>query len=148
MIVAGAVSFSQILAATGVARGLTEFVIGLPVPPIITMVALQLVVMFMGMFISVVAVIMICIPLSMPIVHALGFDPVWFLAIFLVNIEMAMLTPPFGGNLFIMKAVAPSDTKIWDIYLAATPFVICGLIAMLLMFIFPQIVLWLPGLMQ
>ena len=75
----------------------------------------------------------------------MGFNDVWFGAIFLVNMEMAMITPPFGLSLFTMKGVAPPDTTIGDVIRAALPFLIFDVIAIALVFIFPQIALWLPG---
>ncbi len=147
LIIATAGAFSQILAFTGASRGLIQFALGLPLAPIFIIVATQVVVLIMGMFMSIGAIIMITVPLFMPIVHELGFDPVWFGVIMLLNIEMATTSPPFGLNLFMMKAVAPSDTTMGDIYKAALPFIGCDLLAMALIIVFPSIALWLPKLM-
>jgi len=73
---------------------------------------------------------------------------VWFAVIFLLNIEMASTSPPFGMSLFVMKGVAPKDTTMSDIYLAALPFLGCDLIVMMLLFISPSLALWLPALMR
>jgi len=102
----------------------------------------------MGMFIGAAAIIAITVPTFIPIVKALGFDPVWFAVIFLLNMEMAATTPPYGLSLFVMKSVAPSDTTMGDIYRAGLPFLGCDLIAIVLLFAFPSLVLWLPGLMR
>ena len=75
-------------------------------------------------------------------------EPVWFGAMYLLNIEMATTSPPFGLSLFVMKGVAPRDTTMGDIYLGALPFLTCDAVAIILMLIFPNIVLWLPGLMK
>ena len=88
------------------------------------------------------------IPLFMPIVAALGFDPIWFVILILINCEMGFTTPPFGLTLFVMKGVAPPDTKMSDIYLAGIPFLVCDAIAMAIVIAFPQIALWLPGLIK
>ena len=103
--------------------------------------------LFLGMFMSVVAIIMITIPIFIPVVLTLGFDPVWFAVIYLLNIEMATTSPPFGLGLFVMKSVAPPDTTMGDIYRAALPFLGCDAIAMALIIAFPAIALWLPGMM-
>lgn len=96
---------------------------------------------------EVVAIMMITLPVFVPTIVVLGFDPVWFAVLILLNIEMAMTTPPFGINLFVMKGVAPRDTTMGDIYRAALPFLGCDLVAMALIIAFPAVALWLPGLM-
>lgn len=148
MIIVGATAFSQILAISGATRGLIELVGGLPVHPIIILVLMQVILLFLGTFLEVVSIMMITVPLFMPIVAALNFNTVWFAALFLLNMEMAAITPPFGLSLFTMKAVAPSGTTMEDIYKAALPFIACGLIVLGLIIAFPQIALWLPGIMR
>ncbi|GAI33271.1 unnamed protein product, partial [marine sediment metagenome] len=147
MIIVGAQAYSQILAFSGATRGLLGLATALPVAPILIIVAMQVILLFMGMFIPVVAIMMIAIPIFIPVVLGLGFDPVWFAVIFLLNTEMATTSPPFGTALFIMKGVAPLDTKMGDIYRAALPFLGCDLIAMILIIAFPITALWLPSLM-
>jgi TRAP-type C4-dicarboxylate transport system permease large subunit len=80
-------------------------------------------------------------------VLTLGFDPVWFGVIFLINIEMAMLTPPLGTNLYVMAGVAPKGTSIGDVIKAAVPFIFIDCIAIITIMFIPQIALWLPSLM-
>jgi TRAP-type mannitol/chloroaromatic compound transport system permease large subunit len=90
---------------------------------------------------------MIALPIYMPIIKTLGFDPIWFGVIFLLNIELSAITPPFGLVLFVLKSVAPSGTTLEDIYLAAYPIVFLQLFAIALLIAFPIISLWLPSLM-
>ena len=97
---------------------------------------------------EVVSIMMVTLPIFVPAVLSLGFNPVWFAVVFLLNIEMATTSPPFGLALFVMKGVAPSDTTMGDIYRAALPFLGCDLIAMVLLIAFPELTLWLPGLMH
>ncbi len=148
MIMVGAKIFSQILVFSGATIGLVEFATGLPVAPIVLIIVMQIVIMIMGMFLSVSAIIMICAPVFMPIVLTMGFNPVWFGTIFLLNIEMAMTTPPYGTSLFVMKSVAPPDTTMGDVVRAALPFIYCDAVAIALIIAFPGIALWLPGLMR
>ena len=84
----------------------------------------------------------------MPIIKSLGFDPLWFATIMLINMEMATTTPPFGLVLFVMKGVAPVGTSMADIYKAGLPFLVCDAIAMGLIIIFPSLALYLPSLMD
>ncbi len=148
MIIVAAKGFSQILGFSGATRGLIDLALGLPVVPIVIIIMMMVLVLFMGMFMGASAIIMITLPMFMPIVLSLGFDPVWFGVIFLLNIEMATTSPPFGGILFVMKGVAPPDTTMGDIFRAALPFLYCDLIAMALIIAFPAIALWLPALMR
>ena len=148
LIIAGAKAFSQILSFTGASRGLVEFATSLPVTPVFIVIIMQVIILFLGGFMEVVAIMMITLPVFVPTILVLGFDPVWFAVLVLLNIEMAMTTPPFGINLFVMKGVAPRDTTMGDIYRAALPFLGCDLVAMALIIAFPAAALWLPGLMR
>jgi TRAP-type mannitol/chloroaromatic compound transport system permease large subunit len=109
---------------------------------------MMLAILFLGGFLDVVAIMMITLPIFIPVVEGLGYSLVWFCVLFLLNIEMAMTTPPFGMSLFVMKGVASSDTRMKDIYLAGFPFLGCDMLVMALLLIFPGLALWLPGLMQ
>jgi len=107
----------------------------------------MLLILVLGCFMDEVALMLMMIPIYMPIVHALGFDPLWFLILYLINMEMGLTTPPFGLILFVVKGVLPPDPKMGDLYKAAAPFLICDLIAMAFITAFPQIALWLPNIM-
>jgi len=100
----------------------------------------------LGCFLDHGAILFICIPLYTPIVVSLGFDPIWFGVIYVMSIESAFLTPPFGFNLFYMKALAPPEVTLVDIYKSVIPFVGLQVIGLTLVVIFPQIALWLPNL--
>jgi len=148
MIIMAATAFSQILAFIGATRGLVEFAMDLHLAPIILIIAMQVVLLFLGMFMSLLPIMMITLPVFIPIIYALGFDPVWFAVIYLLNMEMAGTTPPFGMSLFVMKGVAPKDTTMGDIYRAGLPFLYCDVIAMALIIAFPSLALWLPDIMR
>ncbi len=142
LLIAGATTFGQILSFSGATGGLSEFAIHLPLAPILIVVTMQIIILIMGCFMEVVSIMMITLPIFIPVINKLGFDPVWFGAITLLNIECAFITPPFGMNLFVMKGVAPADTTMTDIYSAATPMVLINCLTMALMLAFPSIVLW------
>ncbi len=144
LIIAGSTAFSQILAFSGASRGLTEFSMGLPVAPIVIIIAMQIVGIVLGMFIGSTAIIMMTIPIFMPIVLSYGFDPLWFGVVYLINMQLAPMTPPFGLDLFVMKSVAPPNVTMGDIFRAAIPFSYLNLVAMALILAFPVIALWLP----
>ena len=135
MIISGAKAFSQVLAFSGAGAGMLKFAVGLPLSPVMFIIVMQGVLLILGMFMSVIAVMMITIPIMFPIIEALGFEPVWFGLLLLLNIEMASTSPPYGLNLFVMKGVAPPHTKMSDIFRAAIPFLVCDLLVMALMIV-------------
>ncbi len=84
----------------------------------------------------------------MPVIEALGFDPVWFAVVLLINLQMGQKTPPYGISLLVMKGVAPSDTTMGDIIRATLPFTYLDIVAIAFVMAFPQMALWLPSLMR
>lgn len=148
MIMTGAMAFSQILAFSGASSGLVSLAGGLDLPPLIILIFMQFILIFMGTFMEPLTIMMVTLPIYMPIAKSLGFDPLWFGTIMLINMEMATTTPPFGLVLFVMKGVAPPETTMGDIYRAGLPFLICDAVAMGLVMAFPSLALYLPGLMQ
>jgi tripartite ATP-independent transporter DctM subunit len=146
MIIAASKTFSSILAFTGATQGLLSVIEGLEVHPLLILFGMQLTIFVLGTFMETVSIMMICVPIFMPIITMLGFDPVWFGILLLINLEMGMTTPPFGVMLFVMKGVAPPDITIKDICYAALPFILCDMVAMIMIIIWPQLALWLPSL--
>lgn len=146
IILMSAVAFSQLLAFTGVAREIGDLIVSLPLPPIFIVIAMQLSLIFMGMFIESVPMVMISIPIFFPIIRALGFDPIWFGILMLVNMEMAAMSPPFGIYLFTLKGVIPEATMT-DIYRAIIPMVLLVFLLLIILLFFPPLATWLPGLM-
>ena len=100
------------------------------------------------MFMDQLSMMLLTVPIYFPLATQLGFDPIWFGVIILLALEISFTTPPFGLLLFVMKGVAPSDTKMTDIYWAAMPFILCALTVVALMIVFPQIALYLPSLVK
>jgi TRAP-type mannitol/chloroaromatic compound transport system permease large subunit len=86
-------------------------------------------------------------PIFVPVITSLGFDPLWFGVIFNLNLQIAYLSPPFGYSMFYLKAVAPPDVTMTDLYRSVLPYMALQLIGMVLCMLFPQIILWLPNLM-
>jgi tripartite ATP-independent transporter DctM subunit len=147
MVVLSATAFGQLLAFTGVARELGKLAINLPVPPIVVVMAMQVILIFMGMVIEDISILMITIPLFFPVIRSLGFDPMWFGIVMLVNMEMATISPPFGLLLFTLKGVVPGAT-IGEIYRSSIPILLLVLTLLIILLIFPGVVTWLPGLSQ
>ena len=122
--------------------------VGLPLSTLAIIIAMQLVVLIMGMFMETTSIMMVVCPIYKLILPPLGIDPLWFAVVLLLNLEMAVTTPPFGVALFVMKGVAPPDTTMGDIYKAGLPFLVCDVISIAVIMAFPAIALWLPGLMR
>jgi tripartite ATP-independent transporter DctM subunit len=148
LILTGSAAFAQIMAFTGASQGLVRLAVGLPLSPIFVIIAMQLILVVMGTFMDPLSIMMVTIPIYMPIVLTLGFNPVWFGTIMLLNMETATISPPFGLCLFVMKGVAPPDTTMGHIYRAALPFVGFNVIVMALIIAVPMLALWLPGVMH
>lgn len=142
LIVSGAVAFSQILAFTGATSGMVQTIINLPISPGGIVLVMIAAVILLGMFMGPLPIMLVTLPIFVPVVVQFGFDPIWFAAMYLVAIETGSTSPPLGGALFVMKAVAPINTSMNDIYKAAMPFIICDVLAILILFQFPEIVTW------
>jgi tripartite ATP-independent transporter DctM subunit len=147
LVLCSAKAFSQILSFTGATQGMAEFAIHLQVHPLFVFAGMQIIILILGCFINVDAIILLTMPIFMMIVSALSFDRVWFGTISLINLEMALITPPFGLCLFVMKGVSPPGTTMEDVYRAALPFIGLQLLIMAAITLFPQIALWLPSMM-
>lgn len=148
MIIAGSMIFSQILAFSGASAGIIEMVTGFDLSPFMILICMQLVLFFLGCFMDNLSMVMIAIPIFLPVVTVLQFDTLWFALIMLINMEMANTTPPFGLLLFVMKGVAPKNTTMIQVYKAGIPFLMCDAAVMGLVMMFPQIALYLPGLLK
>lgn len=146
LIVFGSATFSQLLAFSGASSGLIQWAIGFDLSPMLMLLAMFLVLLVLGTFMEAISIMMITVPFFFPLAQSLGFDLVWFAIITLVALEVGFSTPPLGLNLFVMKGVAPAGTTMREIYMASIPYIICSLILVGVMVMFPSIVTWLPGL--
>ncbi len=145
LVIVGSTGFSQLLAATGSTSALVSSVADMGLGPILTVIAMQAIVLILGCFIDTISIMLVAIPVFMPIVQALGIHEIWFCILILVQLELAGITPPFGVLLFVMKGVQ-QHLKISEIYQAAIPIVLIQIALVALLMIFPEIVTTLPGL--
>lgn len=148
MILTGSSAFAEILAYTGASRGLVEFITGVNLPPLLVVLLMQVLILLMGCFMESLSILMVTLPIFMPIIEALGINPLWFGAMTLVSIETGLITPPFGMSLFTMQGVAPAGVKLGEIYRASIPYILLNIVAIVLILAIPAIPLWLPGLMR
>jgi len=108
------------------------------------LIMMQISYIFMGMFLDDTAMLVIVAPLYVPLIIALGFDPIWYGVLYTITCQIAYMTPPFGYNLFLMRAMAPKEISLIDIYRSIIPFVIVMCIGLAIVMIFPEIATWLP----
>lgn len=143
-IIFAAAIFTSLYAAVGADALVKDALSVLPGGKWGIVIGMQVIWIIMGCFLDPIGIMILTAPLFFPIVVQLGFDPVWFGVLFVVNMEMAFLTPPFGFNLFYIRSVAPPGVTMADIYKSITPFVILQGMALILMMIFPELITWLP----
>jgi len=105
---------------------------------------MQLTYIVMGTFLDDTAMLIIVAPLYVPLVIELGFNPIWYGILYTITCQIAYITPPFGYNLFLMRAMAPAEVTLIDIYRSIIPFVILMAVGLALVIAFPEIALWLP----
>ncbi len=142
-----ALTFGRLYNLLGAKQIIEAVVLGLPLEPLGIILLIQLSFFVLGTCLDDTAILFITMPIYIPIIQELGFDPVWFGVLYLVNMQMAYLTPPFGYCLFLMRSVAPPDITMGDIYRSIIPFLIIQGIGLLIIMFYPQIVLWLPNLL-
>jgi tripartite ATP-independent transporter DctM subunit len=147
VIMASAIGFSQLLAYSGGSRGLLEFVMSFDASPIVLLILMQLIVLLLGCFMEQIAIMLITLPIFMPIIKAAGIDPIWFAVVCLINLEVALLTPPFGLLLFVMKGAAP-QVNMQQVYMSALPFVVIDIVVIGLLIAFPGFATLFAGLVR
>jgi tripartite ATP-independent transporter DctM subunit len=144
-IVAASITFSQILSFSGATDGLLREVKALELPPTALVVAMLAILLFLGCFMDQVSMMMITLPFFMPLAQLAHIDLIWFGILMLILLEIGFTTPPFGLLLFVMKGVAPPDTTMKQICLAAAPFIGLEIATVAMIFVAPQIATWLPS---
>ena len=145
-IILAAMGFGAIFDGLGAVRAIDDlFTEQLGLNPWVILILMQLSFLVMGTFLDDTAMLVIVAPLYVPLVRHLGFDLIWYGVLYTITTQIAYMTPPFGYNLFLMRAMAPPEIGVRDIYVSIVPFVLVMIIALALILFFPQIALWLPN---
>jgi tripartite ATP-independent transporter DctM subunit len=147
-IIVGATTFSQVLSFSGVVNGLVGLVTGMGLSATTLMIAMLLILLFLGCFVDQVSMMLITLPFFMPLVQRYDIDLIWFGVLFLICMQLGLLTPPFGLLLFTMKGVAPPTITMSQIYMAAIPYVAMSLLILVLIFLVPLVATWLPAVLS
>jgi len=144
-IIMAALCFGAVFDGLGAVKAIEHFFVGkLNMTPWEILIMMQISYIVMGMFLDDTAMLVIVAPLYVPLVGALGFDLIWYGVLYTITCQIAYMTPPFGYNLFLMRAMAPPEITLRDIYRSIIPFVLVMTFALAIVMTFPQIALWLP----
>ena len=144
-IIVGATTFSQVLSFSGATNGLVALVQDAALPPWGVLLGMMGILLVLGCFIDQVSMMLITLPFYMPLVQHFGFDPLWFGVMYLICMQLGLLTPPFGMLLFTMRGVAPKQITMGQIFHAVLPYVLMGLAMLVLVMLLPGIATWLPA---
>ena len=145
-IILAALAFGAVFDGLGAVKAIrTLFLDSWGLGPWGVLIMMQLSYLVMGMFLDDTAMLVIVAPLYVPLVVALGFDPVWYGVLYTITCQIAYMTPPFGYNLFLMRAMAPPEVTLADIYRSIIPFVAVMIVGLILVMVFPEIAMWLPN---
>ena len=144
-ILVAATLFGVFYTSAGAQSLVMDIVAGLPVSRWVILIGMEIILLILGCFMDDYAIVTICSPIFMPVAVSLGFDPLWFCIVFLLNMQIAYLTPPFGWSLFLMKGVAPPEITTTDIWRSVPPFIAIQMLVLVLTMLLPQLALWLPG---
>jgi tripartite ATP-independent transporter DctM subunit len=141
----GAYCFSAAYNGMGANRLIEHMMQFIPGGPWGSIIFIQIIIFLLAMVLDPAGIMMICVPVFLPIVKAHGFDPLWFGILFVINMEIGYMTPPFGFNLFYLKGIVPPGITMGDIYRSVIPYTIVESTGLALVMIFPQIAVWLPN---
>jgi len=147
LMIAGSL-FASVYTLIGGQHFVTQLITGLEINPWIVIFIMQFIWIFLGMLMDPNGIMFITIPVFLPIITSLGFSPLWFGVLWVVNMELGFLTPPFGMNLFYMKAIAPESITMVDIYRSIIPFVLLQFTGLVICMVFPQTIEFLPDLVM
>jgi tripartite ATP-independent transporter DctM subunit len=146
-IIIGATTFSQILSFSGATNGLVGMIKGSDLSSWMVLAAMIAMLLLLGCFVDQVSMMLITLPFFMPLVQHFGWDPLWFGVVYLICMQLGLLTPPFGMLLFTMRGVAPKEIPTSEIFAAVTPYVLMGVLMIVLVLLFPVLATGLPGLL-
>ncbi|RJX65337.1 TRAP transporter large permease subunit [Vibrio sinensis] len=144
-IILGASLFSNFHMLSGVQTMVAQITEDLGLPPLGVIILMQVIMLLLGFIIDELIIVLMCAPLFTPIIMSLGYDPIWFGILMILNIEIAVQTPPYGFALFYLKGISPPGVTMMDIYRSIAPFIFLKLCVLIMCMVFPEVVMWLPN---
>jgi TRAP-type C4-dicarboxylate transport system permease large subunit len=146
-ILIAAMVFTNFINFTSMPGDLRDFVLGFSPEPIMVVVVMMAIYLVLGMVMEELAIVLLTIPVFFPVIVGLGFDPIWFGILIVTIVEIGMISPPVGLNLFVINSLLP-QVKLTTIYRGVWPFVMADVVRLGILIAFPVIALWLPGFMN
>jgi tripartite ATP-independent transporter DctM subunit len=143
MIIATSILFSYMMSSLFVTQSIAQWIAGLEINRWVLMLYINILLLIAGCFLPPAAIILMTTPILAPIISNAGFDPIWFGVVLTINMELGLITPPVGLNLFVINGIVP-DVSLPTILKGALPFMLCMVLAILLLCVFPGIATWLP----
>ncbi len=147
MIIGMAGLFSYMMSSLYITQGIAEYIAGQDLNPWLLMLYINIFLLVAGFFLPPVAVILMTSPTLVPIIMEAGFDPIWFGVMLTLNMEVGLITPPVGLNLYVINGIVP-DVDLKTVLLGALPFMVCIIVGIALLILFPEIALWLPDVLM
>ncbi|MFB9137087.1 TRAP transporter large permease subunit [Vibrio olivae] len=144
-IIIGASVFSNFHLLMGIQSLVAGFTQDLDLPPIMIIIMFQVIMLFLGFIIDEFIIVLMCAPIFTPVAVSLGYDPIWFGVLMILNIVIAVQTPPYGFALFYLKGIAPKGVTMMDLYRSVLPFITVQLLVLIIVMVFPQLVTWFPN---
>lgn len=145
IVLSGAI-LSWLASYVALPQDMMRSILNLGISPWMVLIATQIIYLFLGCFLEGTSMLILTLPVVLPVIKALGFDPIWFGVLFLLNLEIGLITPPVGLVLYAIKGIAPKEVSLTDILGGSVPFLIACVFVLILIMVFPQIALWLPNL--
>lgn len=144
-IILGASVFSNFHLLMGIQGMVSGFTRDLDLPPIVIIMMFQVIMLLLGFIIDEFIIVLMCAPIFTPVAVSLGYDPIWFGVLMILNIVIAVQTPPYGFALFYLKGIAPKGVTMMDLYKSVTPFILVQFTVLVICMLFPDLVTWLPN---
>jgi C4-dicarboxylate transporter DctM subunit len=146
LVIIGASFFTYVVGSSGLGKKLAQAVVEMGITPIGFIIALNVLYLFLGCIMDIMTILLLTLPIFVPVVMTLGFDMVWFGVMVVVNMQIGLITPPLGLDLYLMRNTFGIPTG--ELIRGVIPFVIVLLFFLALLVAFPQLILWLPGMMK
>jgi len=143
LIIGASILFCYMMSSLQVTQSVAQAIGDLQVNRWVVLAAINLMLLAAGCFLPPAAIILMTTPILMPVITAAGFDPIWFGVVLTINMELGLITPPVGLNLFVINGISP-DIRLTTILKGALPFMLCMVLAILILCVFPEIATWLP----
>lgn len=147
-LIVGVLAFTSAFLGIGAKPVVSKIILGISGEPIVILLAMLFILFVLGMLLDWIPILYITLPVFMPIVDQMGWDPLWFALLVVVFLQTSWLTPPFGFALFFLRGIAPPGVTYFEIVKGCFPFMLCQLVGLGILILFPQIILFLPDLVM